>query len=274
MNKGKLIAVVTICFLLSFLPARASRSSKLYIFPAKKVTVTKSLNKDLLVFGNDIVVKATVKGNVSVIGGSVIVEGGEIKGNCVSIGGGIRIKNGKVDGDTVVVGELFGKNKFYALLLSTVFWLFAIGFGYFFFAENLKENAFEFADDFFRLFFFGFYSLIVLFVLSLISFALIQTGIGIILFALMLFTVAAVYIFSVLTIFYFFGNLVLSRFKNVIPDILKFVVGLIVYQLLKLTSILGFVVIFVLISASIGATLYSRFGTFKPWFGLPRFWGE
>ncbi len=274
MNRFKFVVVITICVLFFALPSYASRSSKLYIFPAKKVVIKDRLDKDLLVFGNDIVVKSEINGNVSVIGGTVFVEGGRIRGNCVSVGGGIKLEKGTVDGDIVAVGELFGKNKFYGFLLSTVFWLFAIGFGYFFFAENLKENAFEFADDFFRLFFFGFYSLIVLFVLFLISFALIQTGLGIILFALMLFVLASLYVFSVLTVFYFFGDIVFGKLKNSIPDILKFVIGLLVYQLIKMTSIFGFVVLFVLISASLGATLYSRFGTFKPWFGFQRFWGE
>ncbi len=273
MKKKVVSIVLTIVLFLFSYNSFAKESTKLFVFPAHTVKIDKPVKGDVLVVGKDVEVLSTVEGNVSVIGGSIVVEG-DVKGNCVSIGGGIYLNKGKVGGDSVTIGELFGKNRLYLLLLNSFFWMITIGFGFYFYGDNIKENAFEFADDFIRLFFFGFYSLIALSILSLISFALIKVGIGFILFVFVFLIVFAIYIFSILTLFYFFGDFIGRMLKLSFPDSFKMILGLIVYQSLKFVPLFGFIAFIILLSASFGATIYSRFGTFKSWFGLPRFWGE
>ena len=273
MIKRITLTVLTILALFSTLNAFAKEGTKLFVFPAHSVKVEKPVKGDVLVVGKDVEILAQVEGNVSVIGGSIRVKG-DVKGNCVSIGGGVYVKGGKIEGETVSIGELFGKNKLYLLLLNSFFWIISIGLGLYFYGENIKENAFEFADDFIRLFFFGFYSLVALSILSLISFALIKVGIGFILFLAVFVVVFGIYVFSILTLFYFFGDFISKLLKVNFADSLKMFLGLVVYQSLKFIPLLGFIAFIILLSASFGATLYSRFGTFKSWFGLPRFWGE
>ncbi|BBB31668.1 hypothetical protein TTHT_0014 [Thermotomaculum hydrothermale] len=265
-----LFVILILCFSFN---SFAGERTKLFVFPAHTVKIEKPVKGDILVVGKDIEICANVDGNVSAIGGNILVKS-KVSGNCVSIGGGIHISGGKVEGDIVSIGELFGKNRFYLLLLNTFFWIITIGFGFYFYGENIKENAFEFADDFIRLFFFGFYSLIALTLLSLISFALIKVGIGLILFLFVFAGFFAIYIFSILTIFCFFGDVVAKFIKVNLPDTVKMLLGLAIYQMLKFVPLFGFLSFVVLLSAAFGATLYSRFGTFKSWFGLPRFWGE
>lgn len=247
--------------------------TKLYVFPAKTVVVDGNVKGDILVLGKNVEILGAVEGNVSAIGGSIKVKG-EVSGNCVSIGGSVVSAGGKIEGYTVSIGELFGENRLYLLLLNSFFWILTIGFGIYFYGDRIKENAFEFADDFMRLFFFGFYSLIALSLLALISFALIKIGIGVILFLAVFFVFFSIYIFSVLTIFYFFGDFISKTLSLSLHKSVKMLLGLVVYQLIKFIPIAGFILFVVLISASFGATIYSRFGTFKPWFGIPRFWGE
>ncbi len=273
MKKIVILFVLTTTFFFFPNNAIAGESTRLFVFPAHTVKIEKPVKGDVLVVGKDIEIISEVDGNVSVFGGSIIVKG-KVSGNCVSIGGGIDLKNGEVKGDSISIGELFGKNRLYLLLLNSFFWLITIGVGLYFYRENIKENAFEFADDFLRLFFFGFYSLIALGVLSLIAFALINVGIGFVLFSAVFFIVFTIYVFSILTIFYFFGDFVSRVFDLNFPDTLKMILGLIIYQGLKFIPLFGFLAFVILLSASFGATIYSRFGTFKPWFGLPRFWGE
>jgi len=52
------------------------------------------------------------------------------------------------------------------------------------------------------------------------------------------------------------------------------VTGLAVYEGLAWIGLIGFVGTVVLVLGSIGATLLSRFGSFKPWFGAPKYWGH
>lgn len=273
MIKRIILTVLTIFILASPIDTFAQEGTKLFIFPAHSVKVEKPIKGDVLVVGRDVEILAQVEGDVSVIGGSILVKG-DVKGNCVSIGGGIYVKGGNIEGDSVSIGELFGKNKLYLLLLNSFFWIISIGLGLYFYGDNIKENAFEFADDFMRLFFFGFYSLIALSILSLISFALIKVGIGFVLFLAVFVVVFAIYVFSILTLFYFFGDFISKLLKINFADSLKMFIGLVVYQSLKFIPLFGFLAFLILLSASFGATLYSKFGTFKSWFGLPRFWGE
>ncbi len=250
-----------------------SKGTRLYMFPAHKVVIKKPVYGDILVIGQDVEVLNVIEGSVSVIGGSIKIKG-EVSKNCVSIGGNVELLNGKVGGEIVTIGELFGKNRLYWFFLNSLFWIITIGFGLYFYGDRLKENAFEFADDFMRLFFFGFYSLIIFVLLGLISFALIQIGVGIVLFFVISLLFSIIYLFSVLTIFYFFGNSVSGFLKLNVSDAVKMLLGLSIYQALKFVPLFGFLAFTVILSASFGATIYSKFGTFKPWFGMPRFWGE
>ncbi len=273
MIKRIILTVLTIFLVFSPFNTFAKSGTQLYVFPAHTVKIEKPAKGDILVVGKDVEILGQVEGNVSVIGGNVLVKG-KITGNCVSIGGGIYVKGGSIKGDSVTIGELFGKNRLYLLLLNSFFWIISIGLGLYFYGDNIKENAFEFADDFIRVFFFGFYSLIALSILSLISFALIKVGIGFVLFLAVFVVVFTIYVFSILTLFYFFGDFIAKILRVNFADSLKMFFGLVVYQSLKFIPLFGFLAFIILLSASFGATLYSRFGTFKSWFGLPRFWGE
>ncbi len=266
--------VFTIAFFIFSFNLYAKKETKLFIFPAHTVKIEKPVKGDVFVWGRDVYINSTVNGNVSVIGGNINVNG-KVSGNCVSIGGTVNYgENGQINGYEVIIGEGYARKKLLLLLLNSFFWIMSIGFGLYFYRENIKENAFEFADDFIRLFFFGFYSLIAMSILSLISFALIKLWIGLILFLAVFIVFFTIYVFSILTIFYFFGDVVSQLIKIDLPDSIKMFIGLILYQGLKFIPLFGFIVFVVILSASFGATIYSRFGTFKPWFGLPRFWGE
>ncbi len=273
MSKRIFLIVLTILLFYPF-SSFAKGKTKLYVFPVHKIRIDKPVKGDVLVIGKDVDVTSNVEGNVSVIGGNISVNA-RVSGNCVSIGGSVVYgQNGQIKGYEVIIGEGFVKKKMLLLLLNSFFWIITIGFGLYFYGENIKENAFEFADDFMRLFFFGFYALITLSVLSLISFALIKTGIGFVLFALIFIMVFAIYVFSILTLFYFFGDFISKILKIDFPPSVKMILGLVIYQVLKFVPMFGFLAFIILLSASFGATIYSRFGTFKPWFGLHRFWGE
>jgi hypothetical protein len=245
-----------------------------YFFPSKTVVIDSTTNGDVLVFGGDVLVIGKINGNLSVVKGSVSLKKGSIEGDVVVVGGTLTTDNvGKVKGSKVVLASIIKNNKMIMLLFSSIFWLITIGFAYLFFPENVKENAFEFSDDFIRAFFLGLYSSLLLLFMMFISFVLVKVVVGIFLFVAMAAMVFALYVFSLLTIFYFLGEIILKRFFSAnIPGLLFMIVGLIIYQSLSFFGIIGFVVDFIMISGAIGATILSRFGTFKSWFGIKRHW--
>jgi len=245
-----------------------------YFYPSKTIVIDREVTGDVLVFGGDVKVLGKISGNLSVVKGSVDVDNGEVTGDVVVVGGTLFINNeSNVKGNRVVLASIIKDNKMIMLLFSSIFWLITIGFGYLFFPKSIKENAFEFGDDFIKAFFLGIYTSLLLLIMMFISFILVKIVVGIFLFIAVSAMVFALYVFSLLTIFYYLGEIVLKRFfgKN-LPGLLFMITGLIIYQSLSFFGIIGFVVDFILISGALGATLLSRFGTFRPWFGVSRHW--
>ncbi len=252
----------------------SKKEQDFYFFPSKTIVIDKVTTGDVLVFGGDVVVTGEIKGNLSVVKGSISLEKGCIKGDVVVVGGTLSVDNfSEINGSKVVLASIIKNNKMLTLLFSSIFWLITIGFAYLFFPENVKENAFEFSDDFIRAFFLGLYSSVLLLFMMFVSFVLVKVVVGIFLFMAMAAMVFALYVFSLLTIFYFLGEVILKRFFSAnLPGLLFMIVGLIVYQSLSFFGIIGFVVDVIMISGAIGATILSRFGTFKSWFGIKRHW--
>jgi len=52
------------------------------------------------------------------------------------------------------------------------------------------------------------------------------------------------------------------------------VTGLVIYEALAWFGFIGVVGTLILVLGTMGASLLSRFGTFKPWFGAHRYWGQ
>ena len=145
----------------------------------------------------------------------------------------------------------------------------------YFFQGQLKENAFELADDFVRAVLLGIYATGILALLALISFVLVQVVVGVFLTIAVLLFGAAIYLFSVLTLFYFLGELVWKRLFHIpMPGLAYLATGLVMYEIMAWLGLLGFLATTILLLGAVGATLLSRFGSFKPWLGRPRYWGS
>lgn len=276
-KKSPFVIILTIFFFYIGIVHAADHEKKgqdFYFYPSKTIVINKEVKGDVLIFGGDVLVNEDVSGNISVVKGSVIVGKGKIQGDVVVVGGTLSVENsGEILGSKVVLASIIKDNRMIMLLFSSIFWLITIGFGYLFFPKSIKENAFEFRDDFLRAFFLGIYSTLLLLIMMFIAFILVKIYVGIFLFFAVSTMVFILYVFSLLTIFHYLGELVLKKlFGKNLPGLLFMIIGLIIYQSLSFFGIIGFVVNAVLISGSLGATLLSRFGTFKPWFGVSRHW--
>jgi len=256
--------------------ARAADSRSFYFFPGRTVDINRAQQGDLLVIGADVTITAPVRGNLSVLGGNVTIQHETVDGDVVVIAGQLTVADGaKVTGSQVELAGGLRHNRTATLVLSMLFWLLTIGIGAYFFPEHLQENAFELADDFVRAVLLGIYATGILVLLALISFVLVQVVVGIFLTMAVLIFGATLYLFSVLTMFYFLGELLWKRLFNMpLPGLAYLGTGLIIYELMAWLGLLGFVTTTVLLLGAVGATLLSRFGTFKPWFGRPRYWGS
>lgn len=254
----------------------AAEEQSFYFFPGRPVAIEKNVTGDLLVVGADVEITARVDGNVSVLGGDIVIRDGSISGDAVVIAGKLNTEGtGTVDGSKVELAGGLRENHTATLMLSILFWFLTIGFGSYFFPERIQENAFELADDFVKAFLMGIYATGILVILALLSFMLVQVVVGIFLSVVVLLMAVMVYLFSVLTVFYFIGELIWKRiFRFQLPGLAYLVTGLAVYEGLAWIGLIGFVGTVVLVLGSIGATLLSRFGSFKPWFGAPRYWGH
>lgn len=254
----------------------AAEEQSFYFFPGRPVAIEKNVTGDLLVVGADVEITARVDGNVSVLGGDIVIRDGSITGDAVVIAGKLATEGtGTIEGSKVELAGGLRENHTATLMLSILFWFLTIGFGSYFFPERIQENAFELADDFVKAFLMGIYATGILVILALLSFMLVQVVVGIFLSVVVLLMAVMVYLFSVLTVFYFIGELIWKRiFKFQLPGLAYLVTGLAVYEGLAWIGLIGFVGTVVLVLGSIGATLLSRFGSFKPWFGAPRYWGH
>ncbi len=254
----------------------AAEEQSFYFFPGRPVAIEKNVTGDLLVVGADVEITARVDGNVSVLGGDIVIRDGSITGDAVVIAGKLATEGtGTIEGSKVELAGGLRENHTATLMLSILFWFLTIGFGSYFFPERIQENAFELADDFVKAFLMGIYATGILVILALLSFMLVQVVVGIFLSVVVLLMAVMVYLFSVLTVFYFIGELIWKRiFKFQLPGLAYLVTGLAVYEGLAWIGLIGFVGTVVLVLGSIGATLLSRFGSFKPWFGAPKYWGH
>lgn len=272
----KLVLLGAVLWLFSGTPAVADTGQSFYFYPGQPVLIEQDHAGDILVVGTDVRVDATVDGNVSVLGGDVMVGTGTVTGDAVVIAGDLAVnEGGKVQGSQVVLAGGLKKNRAAVLTLSVLFWLLTIGFGYFFFPGRIRENAFEMADDFLRAFLLGVYATFIVVALALLSFILVQVVVGIFLSVVVLMFALTLYLFSVLTLFYFLGELIWKRiFRVRLPGLAYLCTGLVFYELLAWLGLIGFLGTTVLMLGAVGATLLSRFGSFKPWFGVPRYWGH
>ena len=254
----------------------AAEEQSFYFFPGRPVAIEKNVTGDLLVVGADVEITARVDGNVSVLGGDIVIRDGSITGDAVVIAGKLATEGtGTIEGSKVELAGGLRENHTATLMLSILFWFLTIGFGSYFFPERIQENAFELADDFVKAFLMGIYATGILVILALLSFMLVQVVVGIFLSVVVLLMAVMVYLFSVLTVFYFIGELSWKRiFKFQLPGLAYLVTGLAVCEGLAWIGLIGFVGTVVLVLGSIGATLLSRFGSFKPWFGAPKYWGH
>ncbi|NOZ12292.1 MAG: hypothetical protein GXO69_01435 [Acidobacteria bacterium] len=257
-------------------PARAARVKRFYFYPAHPVVIDNSAAGDMLVIGGDVEISGKLAGNVSVVGGDVHLNKGTVTGDVVVVGGElISDRSSRVAGTSVVFASVLKRNHTALLLISTLFWLLAIGFGFYFFPGHIRENAFEFADDFVRAILLGIYAAAVLVILSVLSFVLIQVVVGIFLLLAVAVFGIALYLFSVLTVFQLLGELIWKHvLKTPMPGLLQMVTGLIIYEALAWLGFIGLLGTLVLVLGAMGASLLSRFGTFKPWFGTRRYWGQ
>jgi len=260
----------------SGMPARASSVKEFYFYPAGPVIVDKGSTGDMLVIGGDVQITGKLAGNVSVVGGDVILASGTITGDVVVVGGELfSDESSHVAGTSVVLASVLKRNHTALLLISALFWLLAIGFGFYFFPEHIRENSFEFADDFVRAILLGIYTAATLVILSILSFILIQVVVGIFLLIAVAVFGIALYLFSVLTVFQFLGELIWKRMLNIpVPGLVQMVTGLVIYEALAWFGFIGVVGTLILVLGTMGASLLSRFGTFKPWFGAHRYWGQ
>ncbi len=271
----RLLVLLTLITVIA-VPARAAQVKRFYFYPAHPVVIDKNAAGDMLVIGGDVEISSKLAGNLSVVDGDVHLNKGIVTGDVVVVGGEL-ISDGssRVAGTSVVFASVLKRNHTALLLISTLFWLLAIGFGFYFFPEHIRENAFEFADDFVRAILLGIYAATVLVILSVLSFVLIQVVVGIfLLIAVAVFSIA-LYLFSVLTVFQLLGELVWKHLlKTPMPGLLQMVTGLIIYEALAWLGFIGLLGTLILVLGAMGASLLSRFGTFKPWFGARRYWGQ
>jgi len=263
-------------WLLSGTVAHAATDQSFYFYPGRPVVIEENFSGDLLVVGADVAVTARVDGNISVLGGDITVKGGAITGDAVVIAGDLSVDEaGRIDGSRVILAGGLRENRTATMLLSLLFWFLTIGFGAYFFPDRIEETAFELADDFLRAFLMGIYATAIMVIMALLSFMLVQVVVGIFLSIVVLLSAVLLYLFAVLTVFYFIGELLWKRiFKVRLPGLAYLATGLAVYEGLAWMGLIGFVGTVVLVIGSIGAALLSRFGTFKPWFGAPRYWGH
>ncbi len=258
------------------MPARAASVKKFYFYPAQPVIVDKGSAGDMLVIGGDVRISSKLAGNVSVIGGDVHLTCGTVTGDVVVVGGDLLVdETSHVAGTSVVFASVLKRNHTALLLISALFWLLAIGFGFYFFPEHIRENSFELADDFVRAILLGIYAAAILVILSVLSFVLIQVVVGIfLLIAVAVFSIA-LYLFSVLTVFQFLGEIIWKRMlKTPMPGLVQMATGLVIYEALAWLGFIGVLGTLILVLGAMGASLLSRFGTFKPWFGARRYWGQ
>jgi len=258
------------------MPARASSLKSFYFYPAETVIIDKGSTGDMLVIGGDVQISSKLAGNVSVVGGDIHLVCGTVDGDVVVIGGDLLVdETSHVAGTSVVFASILKRNHTALLLLSTLFWLLSIGFGFYFFPEHIRENAFEFADDFVRAILLGIYAAAILVILSVLSFVLIQVVVGIFLLIAVAVFGIALYLFSVLTVFQFLGELVWKRILKIpMPGLVQMATGLLIYEVLAWAGFVGVLGTLILVLGAMGASLLSRFGTFKPWFGTRRYWGQ
>ena len=120
--------------LASSMSAHASSVKEFYFYPAGPVIVKKGSTGDMLVIGGDVQISGKLTGNVSVVGGDVILSSGTITGDVVVVGGELFADDtSHVAGTSVVLASVLKRNHTALLLISTLFRLLAIGFGFYFF---------------------------------------------------------------------------------------------------------------------------------------------
>ncbi len=272
----RLFLIVCLLTEIAAIPAQAGTVKKFYFYPAHPVIINQKTTGDMLVIGGDVQINSHLLGNVSVVGGDVHLTKGIVSGDVVVIGGELLAnKSSHIEGSSVVFASVLKRNHTALLLISTLFWLLTIGFGFYFFPNHIRENAFEFADDFVRAILLGIYTAAVLVILSILSFVLIQVVIGIFLLIAVAVFGVALYLFSVLTVFQFLGELIWKRILKIqAPGLVQMTTGLILYEVLAWLGFIGLLGTLILILGTIGASLLSRFGTLKPWFGTHRYWGQ
>ncbi|NOY23518.1 MAG: hypothetical protein GXO70_08420 [Acidobacteria bacterium] len=272
----RVFLIVCTLMIAAAVSAHAGTVKKFYFYPAQPVIVDKGATGDMLVIGGDVQISSKLVGNVSVIGGDVHLSCGTVTGDVVVVGGELLVdETSHVAGTSVVFASVLKRNHTALLLISTLFWLLAIGFGFYFFPEHIRENAFEFADDFVRAILLGIYTAAILVILSVLSFVLIQVVVGIFLLIAVAVFGIALYLFSVLTVFQFLGEMVWKRMlKTPMPGLVQMATGLVIYEVLAWLGFVGVLGTLILVLGAMGASLLSRFGTFKPWFGARRYWGQ
>lgn len=238
-------------------------------------------NSDAVAIGGDIYVNGTVNGNALCIGGNVYING-SVKGDVTCIGGNInKGSEGKVSGKATEIGRNFnipfkyrnnyfrniigyypGKGSFARVILLFVFSIII----YEIMPKNINRTAFEARNNLGKKLIYGYSALIAI---PIITVLLIATIIGIILVPILLLVSYVVFLIGFTSLSLYCGKRIgLAVLSRNISDIWCLFIGVLLYELIKSISFGGIgtvITFFFVIPLSMGLSLSSKFGTFRPW---------
>ena len=256
------------------------------IFGVKQdIIVDGDIDGDLGGINCNLHVKGKVKGNISVLGGSVrIYRDAQLTGNLVCVGGRVDVHeavdiSGKVihffdpEKESAIPWLNTIKSQTAAFLGQTLF-LFLLVIGVFYiFPNHIHEASFQLSQDQVRPAIIGVVTIAAFFFCIFFSFLLMVVGIGFLLFLIFFGALTVVASYGMVVIFYRLGQYLEVLTKKVLSVVTGILISIVVMGLLaRLPYIAPFIYLGFLVFG-MGIVIETRFGTNKQWFTRkPRYW--
>ncbi len=301
--KNKIISAFILLFVFSgFLPLHGQQSFTL----KKDIVVAKGeTQNNILTFGGEALIEGKVKESVVAFGGTVTVSGevgdlvlgfgttivlkstAVVRGDVVSLGGTLTKEPGcTVEGDTIyfktsedisefLKDSLKGLLSFSLIqviiifkLISTFIWLLLALVVVALFPRQLAFASSQIRKSFWPVFGIGLVSIIVFTGLVVFSALLCLVLIGIPILLALVILAFIIKIFSRVTLFFFFGESLLTALRKSEPaPILSVIIGLIIISIIGFVPVVGLIFSFFLSIIGWGVVIRTKFGTTENWLG-------
>lgn len=258
------------------------RKGNLVVFGSKAV-IDGTLKGDLVVIGGLVIVSGEVKGDVVIVGGkAVLLPNSQIKGEIVAVGSQIvRDPEAEVIGDSVTVDESgvkIGAESFLPKmwLIKTGYrlsilltWFFVSFLTMLLFSKSIENTVETAAKSPAQSALAGFlFHVGALLGCLLLSVTII--GIPLVIIGVFLWIITGV--FGTTAGFVLMGKLIMKYFRNDYSKLfVLFIIGFLVLAVIRQAPwLIGWSIWQIWGMIGIGATILSRFGTNRPWFGSGR----